>query len=120
MKQLGHGHRTGSGRAPPRRIRQTHDQVRHMFPHGQVLLHDGLVMNVGHPQRVDAALRRLAAGFETLRISPELAIVRSRGAASATVLVRQALTVRTAWGLRTPADRWPRVIASVDRSALRR
>jgi len=79
----------------------------------------GLWIFRGRPRRIDAALRRLAASFETRRISSELAIVRSREPASATMLVRQSLIVRTAWGLRTPADRWPRVIASVDRAALR-
>jgi hypothetical protein len=74
----------------------------------------------GIPRRVDALLRRLAGGFEAQRISPELAIVHSREPTSAIALVRQALIVRTAWGLGTPADRWPRVIASVDRAALRR
>jgi hypothetical protein len=80
----------------------------------------GLWIFRGIPRRVDAVLRRLAPRFETRRISPELAIVRSREPASARALVRQGLAVRTAWGLQTPADRWPRVIASVDRAALRR
>jgi Dolichyl-phosphate-mannose-protein mannosyltransferase len=80
----------------------------------------GLWIFRGIPRRVDAALRRLAPRFETRRISPELAIVRSREPASARTLIRQGLIVRTAWGLQTPADRWPRVIASVDRAALRR
>jgi hypothetical protein len=80
----------------------------------------GLWIFRGRSRRIDAALRRLAPTFETERISPEVAIVRSRWPASAIVLVRQALLVRIAWGLRTPADRWPRVIASVDRAALRR
>jgi hypothetical protein len=80
----------------------------------------GLWIFRGRPQRVDALLRRLAGEFETRRISPELALVRSREPTSAIALVRQALIVRTAWGLQTPADRWPRVIASVDRAALRR
>jgi hypothetical protein len=74
----------------------------------------------GVPRRVDAAVRRLSTTFETHRISPELLIVRSRTPASAKELVREALVVRTAWGLKTPADRWPRVIASVDRAALGR
>ena len=72
----------------------------------------------GRPRRVDAALRRLAPEFATKRISPEVALVRSRRPASATELVRQSLAVRIAWGLATPADRWPRVLASVDRAAL--
>ena len=80
----------------------------------------GLWIFRGVPRRVDAALRRLNTTFETHRISPELLIVRSRAPAPAKELVREALVVRTAWGLKTPADRWPRVIASVDRAALGR
>jgi hypothetical protein len=74
----------------------------------------------GVPRRVDAAVRRLHATFETRLISPELLVVRSRAPAPARALVREGLLVRTAWGLQTPADRWPRVIASVDRDALGR
>jgi Dolichyl-phosphate-mannose-protein mannosyltransferase len=74
----------------------------------------------GRASRIDALLRRLAPDFETRRISPSVALVRSRAPASPRALVREALRVRTAWGLSTPADRWPRVIATVDRSALSR
>lgn len=80
----------------------------------------GLWIFRGRPSRVDAALKRLALIFETRRISPSVAIVRSRSPASPRALVLEALRVRTAWGLTTPADRWPRVIAFVDRAALSR
>ncbi len=71
----------------------------------------------GRPRRVDAALRRLG-GYETVRASPELALVRSRRPAGPRELVREALAVRTAWGLATPADRWPRLLVAVDRASL--
>ncbi len=52
----------------------------------------------GRPRRVDAALRRLGGSYETLRVSTELALVRSRWLGAPRELVRQALEVRTAWG----------------------
>ena len=72
----------------------------------------------GRPRRIDAALRRLTPAFSADRISREVALVRSHRLVPAAELVRQSLIVRIAWGLGTPADRWPRVIASVDRTAL--
>ncbi len=71
----------------------------------------------GRPRRVDAALRRLG-GYDTVRASPELALVRSSRPAEPRELVREALAVRKAWGLTTPADRWPRLLVEVDRASL--
>jgi hypothetical protein len=72
----------------------------------------------GRQRRVDAAERRLSAGYETVRVSVELLLVRTRAPARPGELVRRSLAVRTAWGLSTPADRWPRLLASVDRASL--
>lgn len=72
----------------------------------------------GRPRRVDAAERKLAGGYETLRVSSEVLLVRTRGPAAPRALVGRGAAVRAAWGLTTPSDRWPRVLASVDRSAL--
>ena len=71
----------------------------------------------GRPRRVDAALRRLG-GYDTVRASPELALVRSSRPAEPRELVREALAVRKASGLTTPADRWPRLLVEVDRASL--
>ena len=72
----------------------------------------------GKPRRVDAAERRLTPGYETVRVSRELLLVRTRTPAPPRELVRRSLAVRTAWGLSTPADRWPRLLVSVDRASL--
>jgi hypothetical protein len=80
----------------------------------------GLWIFSGKPQRVDGLLRRLAGRFDTRRISARVGLVRSRAPAAPRAVVEQALSVRAAWGLSTPSDRWPRTIAAVDRAALSR
>jgi hypothetical protein len=87
------------------------------FLHANTAEARGLWIFGGRSSRIDALLRRLSPTFERRRISATIAIVRSLAPAPPAALVRQALRVRTAWGLQTPADRWPRVIASVDRAS---
>jgi Dolichyl-phosphate-mannose-protein mannosyltransferase len=88
------------------------------FLHSDAAPARGVWIFRGLPRRVDAALRRLTPTFETRQISSEVALVRSRRPVSPAGLVRQSLVVRTLWGVGTPADRWPRVIAAVDGAAL--
>ena len=74
----------------------------------------------GSSRRVDAAERRLRAVPEvaSVRVGDQLLVVTSRQALAPRQLVELAITVRTAWGTRTPRDRWPRTLVVIDRASL--
>jgi hypothetical protein len=74
----------------------------------------------GTPRRVSAAERRLATDPDVtvVPVGSELLVVRSRGPRERRALVELGVRVRTAWGTSTPADRWPRLLVVIDRTAL--
>jgi hypothetical protein len=75
----------------------------------------------GRPDRVRAARRRLSKrrDVRTRLVSAQLLVVETRREEDRRRLVELAIAVRSAWGLRTPSDRWPRAIVSADRAGLR-
>jgi hypothetical protein len=80
----------------------------------------GIWLFRGSERRVRAATRRFAADPDVAvqRIGPELVVVTSRRPASRRALVELGVRIRETWGTTTPADRWPRTIARIDREAL--
>jgi hypothetical protein len=74
----------------------------------------------GSPRRVTAAERRLRSvpGVVAQQAGDQFLVVTSRQAHSARELVELAVQVRTAWGIGTPNDRWPRLLVVIDQAAL--
>jgi hypothetical protein len=89
------------------------------FLAGDTAPHTGIWIFRGKPRRVAAAARRLAAAYAVRRPGSELLLVMTRQPEPPRALVEDGLRIRHAWGVSTPADRWPRTIAEIDRDALR-
>jgi hypothetical protein len=71
----------------------------------------------GSERRVTRAVRRVAGDpdLEAVRVSPTLLLIRSRRNAAPPALVEQGLRARTAWTLRSPADRWTTLLLAIGR-----
>jgi hypothetical protein len=80
----------------------------------------GMWLFRGRPTRVAAAVGRLDGDpdLTSRRIGDELLVVGTRRPAPRRRLVELGIRARSAWGLDTPADRWPRLLAIIDRAAL--
>lgn len=91
---------------------------------GEFLAHpapaSGMWIFYGRPGRVRAATRRLQGipDVSARIVSDQLLVVQTRTRSDASRLVELAIAVRSAWGLGTPSDRWPRAIVAADRAGL--
>ena len=76
----------------------------------------------GPERRVALAAKRLESEdrVETRSVSPTLLLVSTRARASARSLVELGVSVRLAWSIRSPSDRWAHAMVEADRRALAR
>ena len=81
----------------------------------------GMWVFSGRPERVQLATRRLRKipAVRSRVVSGQLLVIQTRAPEDASRLIELAIAVRSAWGLRSPSDRWPRAIVAADRSGAR-
>lgn len=82
---------------------------------------EGMWVFYGRDDRVLAAARRLRKipAVRARIVGDQLLVVRTRTREDASRLIELAIAVRSAWGLGSPADRWPRAIVAADRAGVR-